>query len=356
MPQPNYRLSIPTIQELVNRLDGTGPDRKGWAHFPHLCGEPKRGKRPLSVIESSDGRFGFKCHVGCSGEDAERAIREALGSAYLEIAERPDAKPPQIGGARDVARELGDPEQILTGQYSARCPICSERSLTIWNLNEHQTPYLGLSCECGASYDALHKAISAVTSERSLTWVQAADYRTADGPVRHNIRFDGERFVGKDGEEVRSLWGNSGGPSLTNHEPHKWADGDGSRGIVVEGAKAAAALVSAGVGNSWAIYSGATTSSLHSQKLALIAEKDVVVWPDRDSLDKDGSRPGAEGNARRGRHLGGGWFHRPTRKRRGFGRRFGRCRLRRNRDRQTGLLCDYLHAACLDAVNSDLAP
>ena len=200
----------------------------------------------------------------------------------------------QEGGAsphdRGAAKQWGAhqlPENDAGGRsHASPCPLCRQsNALITWTLADHPFPYMGLSlqCECGrtATYDQLHSHIAGQIAAKGQEWRQDAVYTLADGRKRARKRTD-------PGKDLR--WaGPRNGPKVKGRLPLCWnrrgPSPDCPRVLLCEGEKAAAALISAGIDGSHAVYSVGDTAGFSISDFALYAGRSVVLWPDADGDD-----------------------------------------------------------------------
>ena len=232
----------------------------------------------LSISDSPDGLI-VKCWYGCENSEAYAAVREGLG-LYRDSSQEPVSAP---NGASVYGKATID--SILAG----RCPCCRANkfhtALPEWATSEDDfAPYLLLVCaSCKMSYDALHGALVDVVGDRGQVWLQRAPYTLADGKKRYRLRRD-------PGQGPKGQWDKAGKARRTSgREPLRWQDG--TPVVLVEGDKAAAALVSAELPHG--IYSVGDTSGLGSANYSTMTGQTVIIWPDRDKInEKTGKRPG----------------------------------------------------------------
>ena len=261
----------PNAATTAHQLGGRKAGQNDW-RLAHLCagaapGDPLGDNPGLSIGDGNDGLI-VKCHYGCDTAAAYAAVRAALG-----IDNRRTSSP-----------------SITT---SLRCPDCNDH-LPADRLIP-RTGWPALTCRCGTSYDRL---LSAVVGDPWTAW---AEYRLADGKPRSMVR----RFpplagkakttweqepVGPDGKRPRR--------QATSLTPLVWAtDAPNAILLIVEGEKAAAALVSAAVHNLG--YTTISTQSSAGMATADYAEtvagRHVIIWPDDDPPhERTGKRAGPE--------------------------------------------------------------
>ena len=260
----------PDAATVSARLGGKKVGTNDW-RIPHLCG----GAAPSTPIGDNpglsvgDGHSGLIvcCHYGCNATDAYQAIHAALG----------------IENHR-TERE--------TKARSLRCPTCLADVPATRMIPG--TGWPALSCPCGTTYDALVSAIA------GPPWTAWAAYRLADGKPRRMVRRFPQRSgkakttwesepVGQDGKRPRR--------AATGLAPLVWHEEAGEVLLIVEGEKAAAALVSADMKALG--YTTVSTQSAAGMATAdyadLVADRHVIIWPDDDPPHKrTGRRAGPE--------------------------------------------------------------
>ena len=296
-----YKRPLPTVQQLAAALGGRIEGGGRVARLPHVCGgERELTENPgLRTYTNRRGYTALVCHYGHEWPDPENAVRAALGDDYLETTARDRRELAVLGGAEAIVGLLPEFSCGNSG-WTAECPVChSQGSLHVQDLADHDFPYLGLSCECGATYDAIHKALSSICDASAVRWLQRAGYLLKDGLVRHQLRYDGAR--------PDAHWDPANkGRSVSGRAPLRWVKGEREQAVLVEGAKAAASLVSAGIGETHAVYSLGDTGGLRSGDMSAIPERDVVVWADKDKPDPSGNRPGDTAMTRAASRLASG--------------------------------------------------
>ena len=286
-----YRKSLPSVHELALSLGGKLANGGREARLPHLCGDSKLSDNPgLRAFTNRHGRTSLTCYYGHEWPAPEEAVRHALGPDYIETTKRDFRSVMVLGGAESVAGVLDDGADAEDGVWRVECPVatCLKPELRIWNLADHDFSYLGLRCDaCDSSYDTLHSEIKARCDSAGVRWRQQASYMLRDGSPRFQLRHDG---AGP--RSNTNYWDiDEKGRQVRGRTPCKWADGHVA--LLVEGAKAAAALVSSGVGSQYAVYSLGDTSGLRTGDVASIGASEVILWPDRDTEDKQtNTRPG----------------------------------------------------------------
>ena len=263
--------TLPDAETVARRLGGRKAGENDW-RIPHLCGGDAPGAplgdNPGLSIGNGTNSLIVKCYHGCDAANAYAAVRAALG-----IDNRRTSSP-----------------SITPWLY---CPDCkaylpADRPIP-------RTGWPALTCSCGTSYDRL---LSAIASEPWTAW---AEYRLADGKPRRMVR----RFPPRQ-DGPKSTWAREPvGPNGTRPRrpavgltPLVWGtDAPGACLLIVEGEKAAAALVSAGVHNLG--YTPVSTQSAAGMATAdyaaLVSGRNVIIWPDADPLnERTSKRPGPE--------------------------------------------------------------
>ena len=166
--------------------------------------------------------------------------------------------------------------------HASPCPLCGQiDALIVWTLADHLFPYAGLSlqCQCTTSYDQLHKHVAAQVSAKDRQWRQDAVYILADGRARPRTRIDPDKRIFWSGQKGASVRGRQ--PLSWNH-PRRGQPPDGPHVLLVEGEKAAAAAVSAGIDGSHAVYSVGDTAGFHVSDFTLFDGREITLWPDAD--------------------------------------------------------------------------
>lgn len=169
--------------------------------------------------------------------------------------------------------------------YTAACPHCGEMdALSTWTLAEHPFPYCGLalSCSCALTYDQLHKDVAGRIARSGKYWRQDAVYTLADDRQRARIRTDPDK----------RLWWDTAlrGAPVKGRRPLHWHTGRGepAPALIVEGEKAAAACVSAGMDASHRVYSVGDAAGLYQSDYRGLAGRVVTLWADNDQAGRDG--------------------------------------------------------------------
>ena len=272
--------TLPDAETIAQLLGGRQVGEQDW-RIPHVCGgsEPGAplGDNPgLSIGNTPTGDLIAHCFYGCDNADAYAAIRAALGIDNRRT-KRPSITP------------------------WLRCPDCG--TLGSADLLIPGTGWPDLSCKCGTSYDRL---FSAVVSEPRTAW---AEYTLADGRPRRMVRQVPPRAgtrkstweaepKGPDGQRRRR--------AATGLTPLLWHEDAGEVLLIVEGEKAAAALVSADVSNHG--YTAVSVQSAAGMATAdypaLVAGRRVVIWPDDDPPnERTGKRAGPEAAQKAARRI-----------------------------------------------------
>ena len=169
--------------------------------------------------------------------------------------------------------------------YAAACPQCGEMdALNTWTLTNHPYPYCGLSltCSCGLTYDQLHTDVAGRIDRNGKRWRQDAVYTLADGRERARIRTDPDKRLWWDAE-LR-------GAPVKGRRPLHWQTGRGDPdcALIVEGEKAAAACVSAGMDTTHRVYSVGDAAGLYQSDYRGLARRVVTLWADNDQAGRDG--------------------------------------------------------------------
>ena len=262
----------PDAETIARSLSGRKVGENDW-RLAHLCGgaEPGTplGTNPgLSIGDSADGGLIAHCYYGCDTATAYTAVRSALG----------------IENRRPSSSSITP---------WLRCPDCQAHLPADQLIT--RTGWPALACSCGTSYDRL---LSSVVSKPWTAW---AEYGLADGKPRRMVR----RFPPRD-DGPKSTWAREpAGPDGTRPRrravgltPLVWGtDAPNAILIIVEGEKAAAALVSAAVHELG--YTPISTQSAAglatADYAALVAGRYVIVWPDDDPPNqRTGKRPGPQ--------------------------------------------------------------
>ena len=166
--------------------------------------------------------------------------------------------------------------------HASPCPMCGQTdALIAWTLADHPFPYAGLSlqCQCTASYDQLHKHVAIKIAATGRQWRQNAVYTLADERTRPRTRIDPDKRIFWDEPKGASVKGRQ--PLSWNH-PRRGQSPDGPHVLLVEGEKAAAAAVSAGIDGSHAVYSVGDTAGFHVSDFTLFEGREITLWPDAD--------------------------------------------------------------------------
>ena len=169
---------------------------------------------------------------------------------------------------------------------AADCPACGQAdALTVWALADHPFPYCGLAliCRCALTYDQLHKHIANQLAAKGWRWRQEAVYSMTDGRRRARIRTDPGKSI---------IWDTSEGRGPTaGYTPACWnrrgITADIGTALLVEGEKAAAACISAGMDGQLAVYSVGGIAAFKSANFAAFANGcEVTIWPDNHAEGK----------------------------------------------------------------------
>ena len=261
----------PNAETAAHQLGGRKAGQNDW-RLPHICGgaapgDPLGDNPGLSVGDGDKDLIVF-CHYGCDTASAYTAVRAALG----------------IDNRRPTRTSI-------TPWIS--CPDCQDH-LSADRLIAG-TGWPALACSCGASYDPL---LSAVVGDPLTAW---AEYQLADGKPRRMVR----RFPPLAGKPKTTWQQEPVGPDgkrprrpATGLTPLVWAtDTPDAILLIVEGEKAAAALVSAAVHDLG--YTTISTQSSAGMATANYAEtvagRHVIIWPDDDPPhERTGKRAGPE--------------------------------------------------------------
>ena len=320
-------IPIATAAAVAARLPGTRPEGAGYRTRGYCHGSQDKPDS-ASLVFADPSRPGeqslhvhcFKCNPQTAAE--RDRIRHALqAAAGLQICMCPECwqawragqKPPGPGAtpvpnpqpatsrqpapkprstapsntAATKARPWGAHQlpQDDTGSRSHgnACPLCHQPdALIAWTLADHPFPYAGLSLHCScqqsASYDQLHKHVAGQIAAKGRQWRQDAVYTLADGSKRARTRIDPDKRIYWDGPQA-SVKGRQ--PLCWNHrrrgQPH-----DSPQVLLVEGEKAAAAAVSAGIDGSHAVYSVGDAAGFHVSDFTHFAGREITLWPDAD--------------------------------------------------------------------------
>ena len=176
--------------------------------------------------------------------------------------------------------------------HSTACPQCEQPdTLIAWTLADHPFPYIGLAlkCQCARSYDHLHKHVAKQIAAKGRQWRQEALYILADGHRRARVRIDPDKNIYWGGEKrnikVRQ-------PLCWNH-PRRGQPPECSQILLVEGEKAAAAAVSAGIDNTHAVYSVGDAAGFSITNFTDFAGKEITLWNDADHAGITGAATAA---------------------------------------------------------------
>ena len=171
--------------------------------------------------------------------------------------------------------------------HAAACPECGKPdALIVWTLAGYPFPYCGLAlnCNCALSYDRLHKHIAGQLAAKGYAWRQQAFYTLPGGRRRARVRIDPGKSV---------FWDTAAGRGPTaGYAPAFWnarrgVRADCGRALIVEGEKAAAACVSAGIDAQLAVYSIGGMAAFKSADLAAFGNGcEVTIWPDNHAEGK----------------------------------------------------------------------
>ncbi|MDE0078614.1 MAG: hypothetical protein OXO50_13920 [Caldilineaceae bacterium] len=316
------RIPIATAAEVAARLPGTRRDGDGYRTrgYCHNSGDkptsaslifndpPRPGEQSLHV-------YCFKCRPQTPAEyDAIRhALQKATGLQLCgcpadrqaqrtgrppgEATTRPAAPRRPTPAATQPAQQQRPRNAVIVPQWGAHqlpqddaggrsharpCPLCRQPdALIAWTLADHPFSYAGLSlrCQCTASYDQLHKHVAAQISAKGRQWRQDAVYILADGRARPRTRIDPDKLIFWSGQKGASVKGRQ--PLSWNH-PRRGQPRDGPHVLLVEGEKAAAAAVSAGIDGSHAVHSVGDTAGFHVSDFTLFDGREITLWPDAD--------------------------------------------------------------------------
>ena len=317
---PN-RIPLAAAAEVAARLPGTRREGDGYRTRGYCHGS---GDKPssASLIFSDPPRPGEQSlHVHCfkckPQTPAERdAIRHALQKATgLQLCRcracweaRRAGRPPDGATTRPAAPRRPAPittqpaprcsqDTANAPQWGAHqlpqddaggrshaspCPLCGQiDALIVWTLADHPFPYAGLSlqCQCPASYDQLHKHVASKIAATGRQWRQNAVYTLADERTRPRTRIDPDKRIFWDEPKGASVKGRQ--PLSWNH-PRRGQPHDCPHVLLVEGEKAAAAAVSAGIDGSHAVYSVGDTAGFHVSDFTTFANREVTLWNDAD--------------------------------------------------------------------------
>ena len=321
---PN-RIQIATAAEVAARLkakqEGKRYRTRGYCHGS--------GDKPTSasLVFNDPPRPGEQSlHVTCFKCEAERdAIRHALQKATgLQLCLCPDCRtahrtgspspnPQNMVGNRRHSRSEPQPPWAAappspspshTQQWGAHqlpqdddtgihshttaCPQCQQPdTLIAWTLADHPFPYVGLAlkCQCAQSYDHLHKHVAKQIAAKGRQWRQEALYILADGHRRARVRIDPDKNIFWGGEK-RNIKARQ--PLCWNH-PRRGQPPDCSQILLVEGEKAAAAAVSAGIDNTHAVYSVGDAAGFSITNFTDFAGRTITLWNDADSAGIKGA-------------------------------------------------------------------
>lgn len=171
--------------------------------------------------------------------------------------------------------------------HAAACPECGKPdALIVWALADHPFPYCGLAlnCSCALSYDRLHKHIAGQRAAKGYAWRQQAFYTLPGGRRRARVRIDPGKSVLWDTAEGR---GPTAGYAPAFWNARRGVRADCGRALIVEGEKAAAACVSAGIDAQLAVYSIGGMAAFKSADLAAFGNGcEVTIWPDNHAEGK----------------------------------------------------------------------
>ena len=318
---PPHRIPLAAAAEVAARLPGTRWQGAGYRTRGYCHGS---GDKPTSasLVFSAPPRPGeqslrvhcFKCNPQTPAE--RDAIRHALQKATgLQLCNcracweaRRAGRPPDGATTRPAAPRRPAPATTQPAPRCSRntanapqwgahqlpqddaggrshaspCPLCGQiDALIAWTLADHPFPYAGLSlqCQCTASYDQLHKHVASKIAATGRQWRQNAVYTLADERTRPRTRIDPDKRIFWDEPKGASVKGRQ--PLSWNH-PRRGQSPNSPHVLLVEGEKAAAAAVSAGIDGSHAIYSVGDTAGFHVSDFTLFDGREITLWPDAD--------------------------------------------------------------------------
>ena len=249
------RIPLPPADKICHRLGGRRAGSiKGQPGYrlPHICGgESQIGDNPGLVVWTQGGRTRICCHYGCERKDAERAVRDALGD-YSSYEQRPHfAYTPKEETLRP-RRPFVEPSYHAPDGYEL-IPG------TGWPLLQGDGTY--------------SERLNGIRD----VWTAWCPYVLADGRPRKILR----QFPPQPGGS-KSKWDGDLRRVIRGLTPTLWKNPPpGAPLVIVEGEKAAAALVSSGapVG----VASVSSTSGLKNANYRPIVEGwHVIIWPDAD--------------------------------------------------------------------------
>ena len=177
---------------------------------------------------------------------------------------------------------------------STVCPQCGATgAVQAEGIHDHPFPYMSLvcTCDCDLPYDTLHKhVISRLPA--NLSWRQEAHYILTDENVRPHLRFDSPA------RQKLQYWSNGekcehAGRPVKGRQLLRWAKEPRAAppylSIVVEGEKAAAAIVSTGADWTSRVFSAGDAAGLEScEWVHLLGGMEVMLWPDKDAAGLKG--------------------------------------------------------------------
>lgn len=331
-PNNPNRIQIATAAEVAARIpakpNGKGYRTRGYCHDhadkPDSASlvfndPPRPGEQSLHV-------HCFKCNPSTPAE--RDAIRHALQKAtglqlclckVCQSAHRTGAPSPnpqkKVGNRRRPRSEPQPPRAADTPSprpshtqhwgahqlprddtgahaHSTACPQCEQPdTLVAWTLADHPFPYCGLAlrCSCAIPYDHLHKYVAKQIAAKGRQWRQEALYTLAGRHRRARVRIDPDKSIFWGGEK-RNIKDRQ--PLCWNH-PRRGQPPDCRQVLLVEGEKAAAAAVSAGIDNTHAVFSVGDANGFQVTDFTTFAGREITLWNDADSAGIKGAATAA---------------------------------------------------------------
>lgn len=228
-------------------------------------------KQPVTTPDILQGHF--QAPLGANKNDESRSKRKSARNRNGDLA---------AWGAHLLPWD----DDAGCHSHAAACPECgTPDALIAWALADHPFPYCGLTlkCSCALSYDQLHKHIAGQLAAKGYAWRQQTFYTLLGGRRRARVRIDPGKSVFWDTAEGRG--------STAGYAPACWnqraVTPDGGHALIVEGEKAAAACVSAGIDAQLAVYSIGGMAAFKSADFAAFGNGcEVTIWPDNHAEGK----------------------------------------------------------------------
>lgn len=326
LPKKEAQAPLATAQAVADRFPYPCTFMGGWWRTRAVCHDSD-GPHTLAFRdpEREGASLAVHCHQpACSADHdgVRHAIQKATGLRVCSCPacqgqEFPDP-PPKWGESQPPARKgkrmsngakQPKPTPVLSTHWGAHlfarnwlgnpasatvCPGCQEEGAVMAEgIHDHKFPYLSLSCicDCDLPYDTLHKHVIA-RLPINLNWRQEAHYTLTDGRIRPHLRFDSSH------RQKLQYWSNGdqgehAGRPVKGRQLLRWAREPLAAppylSIVVEGEKAAAAIVSTGADWTSRVFSAGDAAGLESCEWNhLLGGMEVLLWPDKDAAGLKG--------------------------------------------------------------------